>query len=78
MIHRGKGRRRPGAVAALLAVISAPLAGCLPPRNASGEPLEPIPTYVKSVRIDPRTLEPIEDEAATGAAPRGGADAPSE
>ncbi|MHC5055391.1 MAG: hypothetical protein ACYTKD_11810 [Planctomycetota bacterium] len=61
MVLRGSGARRLAGTAALSLIL--PLAGCLPPRNVSGEPLEPVPTYVKSVKIDPRTLEPIEEEA---------------
>ena len=53
-------RARRSAVAATLVVALTLVAGCLPPLNPSGEPLEPVPTYVKSVRIDPRTLEPID------------------
>ncbi len=59
MNFRGTRVRR-SAVAAALVVALTLVAGCLPPLNPSGEPLEPVPTYVKSVRIDPRTLEPID------------------
>ncbi|MHC4253414.1 MAG: hypothetical protein ACYS9X_30220 [Planctomycetota bacterium] len=60
MVLRGTRARRLAGAAALSLIL--PLAGCLPPRNASGEPLEPVPTHVKSVKIDPRTLKPFEEE----------------
>ena len=59
MIH-GCGARRPAylIVAAALALLLLP--GCL---NPSGEPFAPVPTYVTSVKIDPRTLEPFDEKA---------------
>ncbi len=75
MIHRDSGRRRPAAAAAPLVIIAimalAPMAGCLPPLSQSGEPLQPVPSYVKSVKVDPRTFEPI-DEKSDDATPREG------
>jgi len=65
MTTGGSGRRRPkGAPLAVALAALASLAGCLPPRNPSGEPLAPVPPYVKSVKIDPRTLEPIDEKTA--------------
>ena len=74
MIHRDSGRRRPAAGAAFFVIAMmalASLAGCLPPHSPSGEPLQPVPSYVKSVKIDPWTLEPI-DGKSDDATPRGG------
>ena len=44
-------------------------AGCLPPTNRAAEPLTPVPPYVKSVKIDPRTLEPIDEEGPAAEEP---------
>jgi len=72
MTTHGSARRRlSAATLATAAAALASLAGCLPPRNPSGEPLAPVPAYVKSVKIDPRTLEPI-DEKATDEDPADG------
>jgi len=63
MTTHGSARRRlSAATLAMAAAALGFLAGCLPPRNPSGEPLAPVPAYVKSVKIDPRTLEPIDEK----------------
>jgi len=63
MVHSTNRRRRMTAVclaAAGAALILLP--GCLPPLSPSGEPLAPVPSYVTSVKIDPRTLEPVDEK----------------
>jgi hypothetical protein len=64
MTFRG-GIRRPAAALALASLLGS--AGCLPRLNRSAEPVG-APPYVTSVKIDPSTLEPI-DEGEGGAAP---------
>ncbi len=71
MIHRGTGVRLSARAAGLVFLLGplVGLAGCLPRLNRSGEPVQVLPSYVTSVKYDPRTLKPIEEEAPAGEKP---------
>ncbi len=60
-LHIGALRRAGVALFVLLSLLVAGCGGGLPPRAPSGEPLGVNP-YVTSVRIDPRTLKPLEQK----------------